>query len=133
MVINIATFASEGTLSGPNPFPAFQPRFLFSTLGLYFIALAAIIFSVKSYIFEFDKGIGITTDKKDKGYSRWTKEKEIINRKEVESINILSETSNYAGTPLLYKNGEIYTTFLKKCRNVLSEEDFKIKYPKVKL
>ena len=31
------------------------------------------------------------------------------------------------------KHGEIYATFLKKCHNLLSEEDFKAKYPNVKL
>ena len=31
------------------------------------------------------------------------------------------------------KHGEIYTTFLKKCRNVLDKDQFKEKYPNVKL
>ena len=31
------------------------------------------------------------------------------------------------------KNGEIYATFLKKCRNVLDKDQFKEKYPNVKL
>ena len=31
------------------------------------------------------------------------------------------------------KNGQIYTTFLKKCKNLLSEEEFKNKYPNAKL
>ena len=31
------------------------------------------------------------------------------------------------------KNGQIYTTFLKKCHNLLDEEEFRIKYPTVKL
>ena len=31
------------------------------------------------------------------------------------------------------KDGEIYNTFLKKCHNLLDQEEFKNKYPKVKL
>ena len=31
------------------------------------------------------------------------------------------------------KEGKIYTTFLKKCHNLLDEEDFKLRYPTVKL
>ena len=30
-VVNIHTFATEGHLSGLNPFPAFGPKYLFST------------------------------------------------------------------------------------------------------
>ena len=108
VIVNLAKFASEGVLAGPNPFPAFSPKYLLTTLVFYFTALFAIIFSVKSYIFDFDKGFGLTTDKKDKGYSRWTKEKEIIERKEVKPVNIKDKNSDYAGTPLLYKNDQIY-------------------------
>ena len=31
------------------------------------------------------------------------------------------------------KEGKIYQTFLNKCHNLLSEEEFKIKYPNIKL
>ena len=41
------------------------------------LALAALFISVSSYFFEREKGLGITTEKKDKGYSRWAKDKEI--------------------------------------------------------
>ncbi|MBP3800255.1 MAG: hypothetical protein ILA19_04680, partial [Bacilli bacterium] len=71
LVVNVASFASKGTLAGPNPLPAFSSQYIKSTIGFYILALAGITFSVKSYIFEFDKGVGFTTQKKDKGYSRW--------------------------------------------------------------
>ncbi len=108
VVVNLATLASDGYLSGPNPFPAFTPKYIGSTLVLFILALLGIITGLKSYIFELEKGIGITTDKKDKGYSRWTKEKEIIERGEVEEISVKNPNSKYAGTPLLYKNDSIY-------------------------
>lgn len=108
VVVNLSTFAAEGYLSGPNPFPAFHPKYLASTLVFYFGALGASIISVSSSIFEFDKGIGITTDKKDKGYSRWAKDKEIIHGKNVEVIHIQDERTSVAGTPLVYKDDQIY-------------------------
>ena len=108
LVVNLSTFASEGRISGFNPLPAFSKEYIASTLGFYLIAIIAIIASVKSYIFEFDKGFGLTTEKKDKGYSRWSKEKEIIESKKVEAVNIHSKYAKYAGTPLLYKGENVY-------------------------
>ena len=108
VVVNLSTFASDGYLSGPNPFPAFSPKYITATLTFYLIALLSLLASVKSHIFELDKGIGFTTDKKDKGYSRWTKEKEIISRGEVGVVDVKAPNSSYAGTPLLYKNDQVY-------------------------
>ena len=85
-VVNLATFADTGELSGFNPFPAFSPRYLSATLVLYFLVLGGIFISVSSYFFEREKGIGITTQKKDKGYSRWAKDKEI--KEELECVQI---------------------------------------------
>lgn len=107
-VVNLSTFASEGYLAGPNPLPAFSSKYIVSTLGFYLISLIGVVISASSYIFEFEKGFGITTDKKDKGYSRWAKDKEIIEKKEVEVINIKDQNSNVGGTPLIYKDGQIY-------------------------
>ena len=108
LVVNISMFASKGTFAGLNPLPAFSKDYITATLVFYIIALGGILFSVKSYIFEFDKGIGFTTQKKDKGYSRWAKEKEIIMSKNVECISINDNTTRAAGVPLLYKNDKIY-------------------------
>ena len=107
-ITNVSCFAQNGYLYGPNPLPAFSSKYITATLVFYIGALAAIILSVKSKIFEFDKGFGITTEKKDKGYSRWTKDKEIMKAKKVEAVDIGAKTSLYAGTPLLYKNNQVY-------------------------
>ena len=108
LVVNVASLASKGALAGPNPLPAFSKDYIAATLVFYVLALGGIIFSVKSYIFEFDKGIGFTTQKKDKGYSRWSKEKEIINSKSVECVNIHDNVTRAAGVPLLYKGERVY-------------------------
>ena len=76
-IVNLHSFATEGYFSGLNPFPAFTPKFLWMTLLIYFLALVGMLVSVKSYFFEMEKGFGFTSEKKDKGYSRWAKDKEI--------------------------------------------------------
>ena len=113
-IVNLHTFATEGYFSGLNPLPAFTPRFLWITLLIYFLALIGMLISVKSYFFEMEKGIGFTTEKKDKGYSRWAKDKEM--KAELVMVNPTQETSNAAGVPLILNekeawvdNGEYHT------------------------
>ena len=98
-VLNLSSFATEGYLYGLNPFPAFGPKYIAATLTFYFLALGGLLVSVSSYFFEREKGFGITTDKKDKGYSRWAKEKEI--KPELERVEIRQENSSAAGVPLI--------------------------------
>ena len=108
LVVNLSTFATEGYFAGPNPLPAFTPKYLAATITFYILAVGGLFVSVSSYFFEWDKGFGLTTDKKDKGYSRWCKEKEIIKSKNVAKINVHDIRSTAAGTPLLYKGDDIY-------------------------
>ena len=105
-VVNLATFAETGGLSGLNPFPAFAPRYFATTIVLYILVLAGIFISVSSYFFEREKGIGITTEKKDKGYSRWAKDKEIM--AELERVEIKQKNSKSAGIPLIVKENEMW-------------------------
>ena len=107
-VVNLSSLATEGTFAGLNPFPAFSTSNISTTLIFYLIALIALIASVSSRFFEMDKGVGITTTKKDKGYSRWSKDREIKESKNVEQINIYDQRTRYAGTPLLYKDNEVW-------------------------
>ena len=113
-IVNLHSFATEGYFSGLNPFPAFTPRFLWMTLLIYFVTLVGMFVSVKSYFFEVEKGFGFTTEKKDKGYSRWAKDKEM--KAELTLVNPQQETSSAAGVPLLLNekeawvdNGEYHT------------------------
>ena len=63
-VVNLHTFASEGHLSGLNPFPAFGPDLFFATIVFYIVILLALFASAGSMFFEREKGFGITTEKK---------------------------------------------------------------------
>ena len=105
-VVNIHTFATEGHLSGLNPFPAFLPQYFFSTIFIYLLSLLGLFASVSSMFFEREKGIGITTDKKDKGYSRWAKDKEI--QEELESVPIKAKNASAAGVPLIINDKEMW-------------------------
>ena len=107
-VSNISSLATYGTLEGLNPFPAFSTENITTTLSFYIIALLALIISVSSRFFDMEKGVGFTTQKKDKGYSRWAKNKEIQNLKDVEKININDKKTIAAGTPLMYKDDNIW-------------------------
>ena len=105
-VVNLSTFASEGTFAGLNPFPAFGPDYIFATLLFYFLSLGGLFVSVSSYFFEREKGFGITTDKKDKGYSRWAKDKEI--KEELQMVEIQQKSSKAAGVPIILNDKEMW-------------------------
>ena len=105
-VLNLSSFATEGYLFGLNPFPAFSSKYIGATLTFYFLALGGLLVSVSSYFFEREKGFGITTDKKDKGYSRWAKEKEI--KEELDRVEIKQENSTSAGVPLILNENEMW-------------------------
>ena len=105
-VLNLSTFATEGYLYGLNPFPAFGPKYIGATLTFYFLALGGLLVSVSSYFFEREKGFGFTMDKKDKGYSRWAKEKEI--KEELEKVEIKQENAKAAGVPLILNENEMW-------------------------
>lgn len=105
-VLNLSSFATEGYLVGLNPFPAFGPKYIAATLVFYFLALGGLLVSVSSYFFEREKGFGIATDKKDKGYSRWAKDKEI--KSELDRVEIKQENSPSAGVPLILNENEMW-------------------------
>ena len=107
-IVNLHSFATEGYFSGLNPLPAFTPKFLWMTLLIYFLALIGMLISVKSYFFEMEKGIGFTSEKKDKGYSRWAKEKEIKAEEDVVMATPGQEYSDAAGVPLILNDKEAW-------------------------
>ena len=107
-VLNFPELANTGHFYGLNPFPAFAPSRLLSTLVFYILFLAGIFMSVSSYFFERESGIGFGVGaKSDKGYSRWAKEKEMIEQEKVEFISQTASEATAGGIPLLMKNDKI--------------------------
>ena len=105
-VVNVHTLATEGHLSGLNPIPAFYPENIFSTICLFLVFLLGILASVSSYFFDREKGFGILAEKKDKGYSRWAKDKEI--KEELERVEITQKNAKAAGVPILLNQDEMW-------------------------
>lgn len=97
-VLNVNSLATEGTFAGLLPFKAFAPEYIVYTLVLFFGVLAAAFFSVKSYFFDREKGFGFG-NKKDKGYSRWCKEKEM--KKTLCEIDPQADTVEHAGIAII--------------------------------
>jgi len=73
-VLNISSLATEGHVSGLNPFPAFTGKYIGATLVLFVLALLGIFAAVNSYIFDRESGFGFSVgEKKNDGYARWAK------------------------------------------------------------
>ena len=107
-VVNLNSLATSGELGvlNLNPLPAFGPDLFFATLVFYIVILFAIFASTSSMFFEREKGFGITTEKKDKGYSRWAKEKEL--QEELTRVEITQKNSKAAGVPIMLNNTEMW-------------------------
>lgn len=107
-VLNFPELAINGRFFGLNPFPAFEGSRLASTIVFYLFALGALFMSVSSYFFDREKGFGFSTEKSEKGYSRWAKEKEIKEDKGIEMVRPDSDKTTFAGIPLILKKEEVW-------------------------
>ena len=77
-VLNISSFATDGSFHGFNPLDAFTPEYIAPTLIGFVFFIIFILTSVSSYFFDREAGFGITTkSKEEKGYSRWATDKEM--------------------------------------------------------
>ena len=106
VVANLHMFSIEGRLSGLNPIYAFEPDVIGSTIIFYLVALLGLFVSVNSMFFEREKGFGVTTDKKDKGYSRWAKEKEL--KSELACVKLSQKNAKEAGVPIILNDTEMW-------------------------
>ena len=117
-VLNFSSLVGTGEFHGLNPIPAFaNPDYLKPTIVFYIIAIIVAIGSVNSYFFDREKGIGFSTQKKEKGYARWTKTSEM--KRELKPVIPGEATSKYAGIPLIndgktvwVDNGEYHNLIL---------------------
>lgn len=106
LVLNLSSFANDGTFHGFNPLPAFQPKYLLATICVYIGVLAVILTGVSSKIFEREKGVGLELGKKDeKGYSRWCKDKEMKNSSNIVVVKPIDDNISKGGIPI-YNNGK---------------------------
>ena len=105
-VLNIHSFATTQTFYGFLPFEAFTSKYIGVTFLLFILALVGVLFSVKSYIFEREKGFGFG-EKKDKGgYSRWCKDKEM--KKTLNEINPSLTHVEHAGIAIINNGKKVW-------------------------
>ncbi len=104
LLLNLSSFANDGEFHGFNPMLAFTPEYLPATLAIFFGSLIIIFTSVTSYIFNKEKGMGMGLkfgQKNNDGYSRWSKEQEIKNQKDIEKVTSTQQNLNAAGIPVI--------------------------------
>ena len=95
---NLRSISSGDGFAGLS-FIALEPSALPGTLVVYLFTLMGLVWSCKSYFFEFDKGFGFTTEKKMDGYSKWADKKQM--QKELKPVVASEYNSKYAGIPLI--------------------------------
>ena len=102
-VANVSQFLNDETFT-INLFLAFLPKNLAATLIFFLAGIIAAFAGVKSVFFEREtdeKGIGFSlSQKKEKNYSRWAKDKEIEEGLDVKAVDPLSPKADAAGIPL---------------------------------
>ena len=99
LISNLIVFADSGEFAGLNFFIALSSEYITSTIVIFVLALGGLIFSCKSYFFEFDKGFGFTTQKKLDGYSNWCDKKAM--QAELKPVLATSIKADAAGIPLI--------------------------------
>ena len=106
-VLNVSSIVSQGTFYGFLPFQAFTSRYFGMTFFLFFACLIGLFLAVKSYIFDHEKGFGLSVgSKKEKGYCRWATDKE--SQKGLDIVNIKDHKISAAGIPLYSKKGKMW-------------------------
>lgn len=107
-VLNATSLLNTGTFYGIVPFEAFSGEYIATTLTFFFLVLIGIFVAVSSYFFDREKGFGFKTSKKDKGYSRWAKDKEIKTAKNIHEIDPKAYTAPYAGIPVINNGNKMW-------------------------
>ena len=107
-ILNFSFFLNEGTPWGLNPFPAFGSKYIGATLLLWIASIGFLLASTSSYFFTMEKGFGLTTEKKEDGYARWAKDKEIKTAKGVVRVPYAEKEAKAGGTALAYDKDAAY-------------------------
>ena len=108
-VLNINSFSTEGYFWGLNPLPAFGPKFFFSTIFLYILALVASILSVSSFFITREKGFGFAGPRDDPdGFEKMATEKEVKKWPNIAKIVLKEKNYNAGGVPIILNKKEAY-------------------------
>ncbi len=103
LAMNFISFSTDSTLVGLNIFAHFSMKAFWLTLILFIVSLVVIFMSVSSTIFDFEKGwFGLTFgEKEEKGYNRWTTEKEMKSAFGIKKVPVNVPESEAGGIVLI--------------------------------
>ena len=118
-VLNLHYFSIYGYFYGLNPFPAFGPDLIVSTLVFYLLALVGVFMSVSSYFFEREKGLGYTSKKKEEskgGWAKWMEENDMKKAYDIKQIELNKSEYDHSGVPIIIEGKKQHGTKLQKCK-----------------
>ena len=107
-ISNILSLLNYGTPSGLNVFSTLNTSSLMLTILTWIVVVGLVFGSSTSYFFERDKGFGFTDTPKENGYSRWAKDKEIMESKEVVKVPFADTKAPAGGVPVIYDDQNAY-------------------------
>ena len=106
-VANIVSILNDGVPAGLNLFKLDGSSFVL-TLLIWIAVVGTVFGSTSSYFFEREKGFGYTDLPKENGYSRWAKDTEIQNAKDVIKVPFIDKTAKSGGVPIIYDKDNAY-------------------------
>ena len=118
-VLNLHYFSIYGYFYGLNPFPAFGPDLIVSTLVFYLLALVGVFMSVSSYFFEREKGFGYTSKKKEEskgGWAKWMEDTDMKKAYDIKQIELEKSEYDHSGVPIIIEGKKQHGTKLQKCK-----------------
>ena len=118
-VLNLHYFSIYGYFYGLNPFPAFGPDLIVSTLVFYLLALVGVFMSVSSYFFEREKGFGYTSKKKEEskgGWAKWMEDTDMKKAYDIKQIELNKSEYDHSGVPIIIEGKKQHGTKLQKCK-----------------
>ena len=95
----LINFSKGESFGGLHIFVALSGDYFVATMVVFLLALGGLVFSCKSYFFEFDKGFGFTTEKKLDGYNKWCDKKTM--QKELKPVLATNLKADAGGIPLI--------------------------------
>ena len=107
-VANVVSILNDGVPAGLNMFRGISGSSVALTFLIWIAVVGTVFGSTSSYFFEREKGFGYTDIPKENGYSRWAKDVEIQNAKDVVKVPFLSKTAEVGGTPIIYDKDNAY-------------------------
>ena len=107
-ISNVRSLIQEGVPTGLRIFSNMDAGSLTLTIITWLVVTGLVFGSSTSYFFERDKGFGFTDTPKENGYSRWAKDREIMEAKDVIKVPFATKTTKAGGVPVIYDKDSAY-------------------------